>query len=89
MSYYVGDESLITYPVTDTADPPGTLNIPASVQAVKADATTVEITGTWLDAPAATRRLQVPLATLPAGLWSLRLTITGEQDLFLGNVYIE
>lgn len=90
MTYKVGDDATITYPVTDTATPPGTLDIPATVHAWRADGTLVTVDGAgWVGGPAATRDLDVPLAGLDAGLWGLGLSIDGAEDLFLGNVVIE
>lgn len=90
MTYYVGDDSTITYPVTDTTTPPGTLNFTVQVTAHNADGTTITVTGaTWLGVAGSPRNLEIPLTSLPAGLWSLRLAITGDEDLFLGNVVIE
>jgi len=66
-------------------DPVGRL-----VSKVTSDGTTITITGaTWESDPATTRNLRIPLGALPAGLWSLRLVIDDEPDLFLGNVYIQ
>lgn len=90
MTYKVGDDATITYPVTDQANPPGTLDFTPVVHAWKADGTTVTITAAaWAGTPAATRDLDVPLADLPAGLWGLGLAIDGAEDLFLGNVVIQ
>lgn len=90
MTYKVGDDATITYPVTDTATPPGTLDIPPTVHAWQANGTTVTIAdASWASDPAATRDLDVPLATLSAGLWGLGLSIDGAEDLFLGNVVIQ
>lgn len=90
MTYKVGDDATITYPVTDEADPPGTLDIPPTVTAWQSDGTTLDVTGAaWAGDPAATRDLDVPLADLPAGLWGLGLTVPDGPDLFLGNVYIQ
>lgn len=90
MTYLVGDDSTITYPVTDAGDPPGDLSFTPLVQAHTSDGTTVVVAGAaWTGAAGATRDLVVPLASLPAGLWSLRLALDGTADLFLGNVVIE
>lgn len=87
MTYKVGDDSTIAFPVTDSAVPPGDLNFTPIVRAWLADGTTVEISGaSWKGSPGATRDLEVPLSALAAGLWGLGLVITGGQDLFLGNV---
>lgn len=91
MSYYVADPGAsITYPVTSQATPPQPVDFPVVVRAVRTDDTTDTIAGAdWNGAAAATRNVRVPLGSLDAGLWSLRLVIDDEPDLFLGNVYIE
>jgi hypothetical protein len=90
VTYRVGDDIREIYPVTDTADPPGNLSFDPVVKAWQSDGTTVEVPGAqWLGAAGSTRDLEVPLASLPAGLWGLGLTVDGGADLFLGNVYIE
>lgn len=91
MSYYVGDPGAhIVVPVTSEAQPPQPVDLAPTVRAVNAFDTTVTITSAaWDDDPAPTRDLRVPLDTLPAGLWSLRLVIDDSPDLFLSNVYIE
>lgn len=95
MTYKVGDDATITYPVTDTNG--GTLTIPDDVVAHNSDGDEVALDATWQGAagphptiPGATvRQLEVPLATLPAGLWGLELIVSSSADLLLGNVYIE
>ncbi len=90
MTFYVGDDSTVTYPVTDAATPPGDLSFAVIVTAWKADGTNQAVSGAaWLGNPGNPRDLEVPLGTLPAGLWSLRLAIANDADLFLGNVVIQ
>lgn len=92
MTYYAGDpEMTITFPITDTTG--GALAFPPAITATTAAGATAQITGEWLGAAttvgAATQRdLKIPLGTLAAGLWSLRLGGTGVQDFFVGNVVI-
>lgn len=95
MTYNVGDDATITYPVTDTNG--GSLNLPATVVAHTSAGDELPITAAWQGAAAAhpdiegatLRQLDVPLETLPAGLWGLVLVVEGEADLFLGNVVIQ
>lgn len=90
MTYYVADDSTITFPVTDSATPPGTLDFTPVVTAYKTNGDRTVVSGpSWLGSPGSTRDLQVPLGSIPAGLWSLRLTIESGADLFLDNVVIE
>lgn len=90
MTFRVGDDATVIYPITDDASPPGTLNFTPAVRAWQSDDTTVDIANAeWLGEPGAQRDLSVPLAGLPAGLWGLGLTVADGPDLFLGNVYIE
>lgn len=46
------------------------------------------IAATWLDDPAATRKLKVPLDTLPAGSHILYLQVPGANDVKLGSVRV-
>lgn len=90
MTYRVGDDATITYPITDDAQPPGTLDFEPVVTAWQSDGTTATITGAeWLSSPGAQRDLTVPLVELPAGLWGLGLDVADGPNLFLGNVYIQ
>lgn len=88
MTYRVGDDATIVYPVTDTADPPGNLDVPTEVSARRWLGETTTITATWLGDPGPTRDLEVPLGDLPAGLWGLTLVVNGGTDLELGRVVI-
>lgn len=97
MTYNVGDDATLTVPVIDVNG--GTLALTAAIVAHNSDGDEQTVTASWTSAvaplndaarPGATfRNIGVPLATLPAGLWGLVLPITGSEDLFLGNVYIE
>jgi hypothetical protein len=90
VTYRVGDDATVIYPVTDDATPPGDLAFTVVVRARKSDGTLVDVPdAAWLGSPGAARELNVPLATIPAGLWALDLEVPGGPDLFLGNVYIE
>lgn len=95
MTYLAGDDATQTYPVTDTNG--GTLEITASVTAHNTAGDEATVTAQW-QGPAAPhpdiegatlRLLDVPLATIPAGLWGLVLPVDDAADLFLGNVYIQ
>lgn len=90
MTFRVGDDATVIYPITDDATPPGTLDFTPVVRAWKSDGTTVDVNGPeWLGEPGAQRDLSVSLAALPAGLWGLGLIIADGPDLFLGNVYVQ
>jgi hypothetical protein len=95
VTYKAGDDATWTVPVIDSSG--GPLNDTAVVTARRWLGDTETITADWTGTAtpvegqdgATSRVLAVPLASLPAGLWSLRLVITGDADLFLGNVLIE
>lgn len=94
MTYQAGDDATWTVPVIDSNG--GPLSDAVTVTARNSAGDTVTIDDADWDgatAPgengATTRQLGVPLATIPAGLWSLRLSVTDDADLFLGNVYIQ
>ena len=90
MTYRVGDDATVIYPITDDATPPGDLSFTVVVRARKADGTLVDVADAgWLGTAGAERELNVPLSTVPAGLWALDLEVPGGPDLFLGNVYIQ
>lgn len=93
MTYRVGDDVREIYPVTDAADPPGNLSFTPTVKAwldPTDETTTIEIPGAaWLGNAGSQRDLEVPLATLTAGIWGLGLVVDDGPDLFLGNVYIQ
>lgn len=96
MTYYAGDDATWTVPVIDSNG--GPLNDTPAVTAhnTAGDTETVD-NAAWVGSAgpvagqegATTRNLAIPLAAIPAGLWSLRLTIAGDADLFLGNVHIQ
>jgi hypothetical protein len=88
--FYPGDDSSITFPVTDNATPPGNLSFSPTVVARRwLLGTIVDINAEWLGAAGASRDLKVPLGSLTSGLWVLRLTLAGETDLVLGEVVIQ
>jgi hypothetical protein len=96
VTYYAGDDATWTVPVIDSNG--GPLNDAAVVTARRWLGDTVTIDDAdWTGAAtpvedqdgATSRVLAVPLVSLPVGLWSLRLVIAGDADLFLGNVHIE
>lgn len=90
MTFRVGDDATVIYPITDDASPPGTLNFTPVLRAWKSDDTTVDVAGAeWLGEQGPQRDLSVPLAALPAGLWGLGLIVNDGPDLFLGNVLIQ
>lgn len=92
MSLYADDPDVhIDYPVTDADG--GTLDWAATVTITDTAGTATEVTGTWQgvatqDGDATVRDLRVSLVGLEAGLHSLRLAISGDNDLFLGNVHL-
>lgn len=88
MTYQVGDDATIIFPVTDTAVPPGTLSFIPTVSARRVLGETTTLTGTWLGSPGPQRDLEIPLGNLPAGLWELTLVIDGGEDVTLGWVNI-
>lgn len=88
MTFKVGDDATIVYPVTDMADPPGNLDLPAEVSARRWLGETTTITAAWLGDPGPARDLEVPLGDLSAGLWVLNLVVDGGTDLELGRVVI-
>ncbi len=98
MTYLAGDDVTYTRAVVDQNG--GTLDVGTAVVAKNFAGDTVAIDAAWngpaVDLPgrpegsvATTRDLAVPLAALPSGLWGLYLQITGAEDVFLGNVYIQ
>jgi hypothetical protein len=98
MTYTAGDDVTWTIPVFDSNG--GQLDDNVAVRALDGPpsdpaTTSVDVADADWDGPATSveddvtmRLLGVPLATIPAGLWALWLTRTGE-DLFLGNVHIQ
>lgn len=95
MTYRVGDDATISYPVIDKNG--GTIAIDATVTAANSAGDELAVTATWATAVAplpdvdgATfRDIEIPLAELPVGLWGFTLNIPGDTDVFLGNVYIQ
>lgn len=95
MTYYAGDDGTWTVPVVDSNG--GDLQVATDVIITNSAGETHEVTAAWDSAVApwpaqegATfRNLAVPLTSLPAGLWSVRLAVTGDGDPFLGNVAIQ
>ena len=93
MTYYAGDpEASIVFPITDTTG--GTLAFTANITATTAAGLTAQLVGQWQGAAVttngvSTRNLAVPLDTLVAGLWSLRVAVADVEDFFLGNVVLE
>lgn len=92
---YAGDDSTRTVPVIDNEG--GTLNLPATVVARNSAGDELEITATWAaaasplpDVAGATfRDINVPLATVPRGLWGFRLVVDGGEDVFLFNEVLQ
>lgn len=81
--FYVNDvDPAVTYPVTDTAQPPGDLDFTPVVRTSSG----LVLPSAWQTPAGASRDLRVELADLPAGTWTLWLTVPGESDLNLGRV---
>ncbi|HEY0889319.1 MAG TPA: hypothetical protein VGE38_06900 [Nocardioides sp.] len=91
-----GDDSTRTVPVIDNEG--GTLALPSIVMARNSDGDEVEITASWATpvAPipdredgATFRDIDVPLVSVPRGLWGFRLVVDGGEDVFLFNEVLQ